>query len=158
MSNLFEGIFKGRVVIVGIGNVLRGDDAFGPKLIEQLSEQIDMVCIDAGSAPENYIGKIAKERPNTILIVDVVDLGQGPGDFKLLNKEQIVTSGFTTHDLSPRMFIDFLAQETKAAIYLLGVQPKNIDFGSEMSDEIVEALRVISNLIKETDQCMKLTS
>jgi len=153
-----KNILQGKVVIVGIGNILRGDDAFGPKLIEELSQQIDMVCIDAGSAPENYIGKIAKERPNTVLIVDVVELGKNPGDFEILSKEQIVTSGFTTHDLSPRMFIDFLENETKAAIYLLGIQPKNIDFGNEMSKEIIESLKVISDLIREADQCMKLTS
>ena len=70
-----EDVFKGKVVIVGIGNTMKGDDGFGPALVERLSPKVKAVCIDAGSAPENYTGKIVKEKPDTILIVDALHLG-----------------------------------------------------------------------------------
>ena len=53
----------GKVVIVGIGNSLRGDDALGPLLVERLKERVKVPCIDAGRSLENYIGKILKEEP-----------------------------------------------------------------------------------------------
>jgi Ni,Fe-hydrogenase maturation factor len=34
-----------------------------------------MVCINAVTIPENYIGRIAREEPETILIVDAAHLG-----------------------------------------------------------------------------------
>jgi len=155
MSNIFEGILKERVVVIGIGNILRGDDSFGPKVIEAISGKVDAVCIDVGSAPENYIGKIAKERPNTILMIDAIDLGKKPGEYELLAKDDIIHSGFSTHDLSPRMFIEFLEKETNADIYLLGVQPESISLGSPMSKNLNQTLKEVSDLIVEADQCTK---
>ncbi len=144
-----KNIFQGRVTIVGIGNILRSDDAFGPRLIEKLCNKIDAVCIDAGSAPENYLGKIAKENPDTVLIVDAVDLGKSPGEYALLTKEDILNSGLTTHNLSPRVFMDFLAKQTKAKIYLLGVQPESLEFSEEMSESLNKTLEKITKSIKE---------
>ena len=131
-----KDLFKGKIVIVGIGNLLRGDDGFGSSFIERLKEKTKNLCIDAGSAPENYIGKIIKEKPNTILIVDAVHLDLAAGEYRLLNKSDILKCGFTPHDRSPHMFIDFLERETNANIYLLGVQPKDLSFGDQMSEPV----------------------
>lgn len=145
----FEDILKGKVVIVGIGNTLRGDDGCGPALIERLQGKINAVCIDAGTAPENYTGKIIKEKPETILIVDAVHLGLTPGKYDILKGRDILKSGFTTHDMSPNMFIDYLSKETGAQVYMLGVQPKAVSFGDNMSRNMEEALKEIEKLIKE---------
>lgn len=147
MKNILREIFKAKAVIVGIGNSLRGDDGFGPALIKRLQGRIPAVCIDAGSAPENYVGKIARENPQAILIVDALHLGLTPGKYMILKKEDIVKSGLSTHDISPHMLIDYLEKQTNAHIYVLGVQPKDISFGAEMSEEMNRALQEIA-------QCM----
>ena len=110
-----------------------------------------MVCIDAGSAPENYTGKITKENPDTILIVDAVHLDLSPGEYDILKPSEIVKSGFTTHDISPRMFLEYLEKETNANIYFLGVQPENVSFGNEMSENVKKTLKKITVLIKEAE-------
>ena len=51
-------ILKGKIVIVGIGNILKGDDGLGPILSERLETVLDIPCINAGSALENYIGRL----------------------------------------------------------------------------------------------------
>ena len=38
MKSVLKEIFKGKIVIVGVGNTLRGDDGFGPMLIEKLKK------------------------------------------------------------------------------------------------------------------------
>ncbi|HIE44006.1 MAG TPA: hydrogenase maturation peptidase HycI [Candidatus Omnitrophica bacterium] len=150
---MLKDILKGKVVIVGIGNVLRGDDGFGPALIERLTPVLcggaekDAVCINAGSAPENYTGKIAKLNPDTVLIVDAVHMGVKPGEYKVLKKSDIVKGGFTTHDISPRMFIEYLEKETSADIYMLGVQPKSLSFGEKLSGNVKKTLQEVSDLI-----------
>ena len=146
-ENIFQDIFRGKTVIVGIGNSLRGDDGFGPALVKRLQGRIGTVCIDAGSAPENYVGKITRENPQTILIVDALDLGLAPGKYMILKKEDIVKSGLSTHDISPHMLIDYLEKQTNADIYVLGVQPKDISFGVEMSEEM-------NMTLEEVAECM----
>jgi len=151
MKSRIEPNFKlsGKVVIIGIGNMLRGDDGFGPRLIEKIKGKLDAVCIDAGTAPENYIGKIVKLKPDTVLIIDVAGLDLQPGEYDILKKEDILKSGFTTHDISPHMFIEFLEDQTKAEIFMLGVQPKEVSFGAGMSREVKEALDKIAELLIE---------
>jgi hydrogenase 3 maturation protease len=146
---MFKDILKGKVVIVGIGNIMRGDDSFGPELVKRLNGCVDAVCIDAGTAPENYTGKIKKESPDTILIADAVHLDLAPGGYRILKKDDILKCGFTTHDISPNMLIEYLEKETGADIYMLGIQPKHLSFGEEMSEEVKKALGDIIKSIAE---------
>ena len=148
---MFKNILRGKVVIVGVGDTLRGDDGFGPALIARLKGMVKAVCLGAGSAPENFTDKIVKEKPDTILIVDALHLGLPPGEYEILKKDDIVDCGFSTHDISPRMFIEYLENQTKASIYMLGVQPKNLSFGQEISDSVKNTLAEITDLIKEAD-------
>ena len=147
MKNKVKDILKGKIVIVGIGNILRGDDALGPLLIERLKDNVDAVCIDAGSAPENYVGKIAKLKPDTVLIIDAVHLGLKPGEYEILKKKDINENSFTTHNLSPTMFIEYLEKEISAEVYVLGVQPEDISFGKNISANAEKTLTELSQLI-----------
>lgn len=151
MKNNFQNILKGKIVVIGIGNILRGDDAFGPLFIERIKDRVeDIVCIDAGSAPENYTGKIAKLKPDTLLIVDAVHLGLKPGEYEILNKEDLDKSGFSTHNLSPSVFIGYLEEKLKANIYILGIQPATTSFGEKISASIEKTLEELSNLVVES--------
>jgi hydrogenase 3 maturation protease len=139
-------LLKGKAVIVGIGHPLRGDDALGPSLVKRLEGHINAVCIDAGSAPENYLGKIIKASADVVLFIDAVDFNEKPGFYKILEKEEILKTGFTTHDLSPKMLIGYLSTETKARIYLLGIQPKDLGLGQPLSAPVQKALCELENL------------
>lgn len=149
MKHHLRHILKGKIVIIGIGQTLRGDDGFGPALIERLKGRVKAVCLDAGTSPESYSGKIAKEAPDTILLVDAVHLGLKAGACEILEKSDILESGFTTHDISPRMFIAYLKRQTKAAIYMLGVQPQNLTLGERISDAVKKTLDHVEQDLKE---------
>ena len=137
------------MVIVGIGHPLRGDDALGLCLVKRLGGNLDALCIDAGSAPENYLGKIIKASPDVVLFIDAVDFNKKPGFYKILEQEEILKTGFTTHDLSPRMLIEYLAGQTKAKIYLLGIQPKDLGLGQELSLPVQKALSELECLFRK---------
>ena len=89
----FSHLFKGKLVIVGIGHPLRGDDDLGPCLARRLVGHINALCIDAGSAPENYLGKIIKFSPDVVLFIDAVDFNKEPGFYKILEQDQILKTG-----------------------------------------------------------------
>ena len=155
MENIFLTILRGKTVIVGIGNALRGDDGFNPALIEQIQGKVGCICIDAGSAPEKFLGVIVKEEPDTILFVDAADLDLEPGQYRILEPADIVKCGLTTHDMSSRMLIEFLENQTKANIFMLGVQAQHVSLGEAMSPCLTETLDEIQMLIQEAGSCMR---
>ena len=130
-------------IFLGCGNMIENKD------IDRLKDRVEAECIDVGTAPENYLGKIAKLDPETVLFVDAAYVGRKPGKYKVLRGKELLRTGFTTHDISPKMLMDYLAEETKASIFLLGVQPERISLGDEMSTPVKEALNEITRLIKE---------
>ena len=155
MENIFFSILQGKTVVVGIGNALRGDDGFGPALIERLQGKVGFVCIDAGSAPENFVGRIVKEQPDTILLADVVHLDLEPGKYRILEPADILKCGLTTHDMSSRMLIEFLQHQTRAKICMLGVQPQHVSLGEPMSACVRKTLNEIETLIQEAGRCTR---
>jgi coenzyme F420 hydrogenase subunit delta len=72
--------------ILGCGNVLFGDDGFGPAVARYCQEHCEIssgVCImDVGTSVRNILFDImlSDERPSTIVIVDAMDCGCEPGD------------------------------------------------------------------------------
>ena len=70
---------KSKVLILGIGNPLKADDAAGPLVCEKISGRVKADVIDAGTVPENYIGSIIKKAPENILIIDAIDFDAKPG-------------------------------------------------------------------------------
>ena len=135
-----------RIVIVGIGNKLRSDDGFGPILIARLKGGKDIHLIDAGTAPESFLGPIINSKPEVVIILDVADSGSEPGRIDILNKDDILKIGFSTHDASPSMFIEFLENSLNADIYMVAVQPKSLEFGEVLSKEVEEAINKLERI------------
>ncbi len=149
-SGELKKILQGKIVFVGIGNPLKGDDGFGPELIARLQGRVRALCLDAGTAPESYTGKVVREDPDTIVFVDAVHMGLPPGETRVLAGSEILKAGFTTHDLSPSLLIQYLESQTpRSRIYLLGVEPQALTLGEPISAAIKETLEDLSRLIRE---------
>lgn len=140
---------EGKIVIVGMGNPLKGDDGFGPCLIRRLKGKAKAHLIDGGSAPENYVGKIASLQPDTILVIDACDLGWAPGKMKLLEIEQMKHTGYSTHNTSPGVFMNYLKETTGADVFMLAVQPKEVRLGDGVSSPVERAMERIGEWLSE---------
>jgi len=134
---------------VGIGNPLRGDDAAGPELIKELRNSLRcLLLLDVGEVPENYLEKIVKEKPNTIVLVDAVDLGAPPGTIRIIEEGDIRDESLSTHNVSLRLVAKYLQRETSADVFLLGIQPKTIQFGKEISEPVRGGLEKIIRILE----------
>jgi len=149
---------NGKVMILGVGNPLRGDDGAGPYLIDQLKGQTDATLLNCEEVPENFIGKIVEHQPNTILIIDAIDLGMSPGAVAVLEEEKLEDASWSTHHASLQLFINCVKADTKGNVLVLGIQPKSTDFGSEMSDEIKETLSILQHIILKALSLRQLPS
>jgi len=150
MLDELKARLKGKVVILGVGNPLKGDDGFGPELVKRLKGRVSAELIDGGTAPENYLEVIANLKPDTIMVVDAVHFDGSPGELRLLRSEDILSAELSTHKLSPKVLMDFLSQRCSADIFMLAVQPRSIEFGAEMNSEVKRKVERLEVLLSET--------
>lgn len=142
---------RSKVVVVGIGNILKGDDGAGPILISRLKNKIEAICIDAATVPENYIGLITKEKPDLILLADAIsNPDTEPGEIMLYSPKQISRlSGVSTHSASLSLFLNLLSQDCLAKVYLIGINPSSLDFDTTLSVSAQQAISRLEELFLE---------
>ena len=132
---------KGKVVIIGVGNSLRSDDAAGSILADRIKDKVPYKVYDTGTAPENYLSKIINEQPDNIVIIDAVDFGGKPGDCCVFEGAKIRTANlFSTHNASISMVINYLQSNLKVDIIILAIQPRTVSLGDGMSQEVTQML------------------
>lgn len=144
-------LITGPVVIVGVGNELRGDDALGVLLAERLEGRVNATIIIGQDVPENFAVQVAQLRPALVLLLDAADMGLQPGSVRLLPAEQAPAVPGGTHRPSLEMFAAFVRLESGAPSYIVGVQPDmtRVDMGSEMSPAVQHAIERVAEVLVE---------
>jgi hydrogenase 3 maturation protease len=159
MAKLHNLISKKNLLIIGIGNSIKGDDGVGPEIIKRLKDVTlretkglggNINLLDVGSAPENYTKKIKDLQPDKIIIIDAVAMGEKAGTVKVIDEKEIASGYFTTHNMPLNMFVEYIKQETEAEIIFVGIQPKSTKFGEGLSEPVQKAIeKIVKELIKE---------
>jgi hydrogenase 3 maturation protease len=143
-----------RLVIIGIGNLLKSDDGLGVVIVTKLQGKTtnNILLIDCGTVPETYVGPIRKFNPSHVLMIDAAELSSKPGTVRFVFPDEIQGLTISTHTLPLNVFADYLKKETNTKIGLLAVQPKNLDFGESLSLEVLDAVKSLSNTILDVIQ------
>jgi len=138
---------RGRVTVVGIGNPLRGDDAAGCLVARGLRPAPCLQSIVAEEVPESHLGSVTASRPDTIVLVDAVDMGAPAGSLALVEASDL--NGFTptTHHVPLDILARWLARETGADVVVAAVQPRRIGWGDPMSPEVGEGARLLAGAL-----------
>ena len=129
-------------VLMGVGNELRGDDVVGIYVARNFKKDGWYVIV-AGQVPEDFSSEIKKLRPELLIIVDAALMGLKPGEFRIVPPEKIPKVAFSTHGMPLSFFINYL-KEYVGKIILIGIEPRQMEFGRNMSDEVKEGA---SNLL-----------
>ena len=84
---MYRAISTKKVLILGCGNVLLGDDGFGPAVIKKLKQRFNLPdyahAEDVGTSIREVLFQIAllREHPEHIIVIDAVDKpGRTPGE------------------------------------------------------------------------------
>ena len=147
-----------RILVLGIGNVLMGDDALGSHVIQELEARYDfpdeVSLIDAGTPGVDLTAYMAGH--DVLLVVDVVRAEGRPGEFrhydkaKLLEKAPVVA--MSPHEPGLRealLTADFMGV-APAEVKLIGVIPEVVDLGVRLSEAVRSALpRVLEEVVAE---------
>lgn len=134
--------------LVGVGNVMKGDDGAGPALVARLAGRgARFPFVDASEVPENYGGWVLKQRLDTAVFVDAVDFGGAPGQWRIVPFEDLMHSASSTHRLSLHFLIRYLTEEWKGEALLVGVQPKSLKLGEALSSEVEAGIESLSEAL-----------
>jgi len=140
---------SGRVVVVGVGNPLRGDDAAGCLVARRLQGTPGVRVIEAEEVPESFVGDIAAAMPDVVALVDAVDLGAEPGAVAMLEREQVATYAPTTHRMPLSLVMEVVQRRTGADVFLIAVQPLTLAFGAKVSPEVSATVEVLVAVLSE---------
>ncbi|UCG57328.1 MAG: hydrogenase 3 maturation endopeptidase HyCI [Phycisphaerales bacterium] len=149
-SNPLEQLNKlqgSKTVIVGIGNTLKGDDGAGPLVCQKLMGKVAAEVVDAGTVPENYVGPIIKKTPQTLIIIDAIDFGASPGTLSIFRPDQLDSFVFSTHALSPHMFVDPICQQTNPDVFFIGIQPEHTRLGEPICAPVQKAVQQLAQTL-----------
>jgi hydrogenase maturation protease len=151
-----EQCFQGRVCLMGLGNVDYGDDGFGVRLAERIGARAhgtgDAPCrhdvINAGTMPERFLGRLAKEDFDNLIFLDAIEFNGAPGSMIFLNAGEM-TARFpqiSTHKISLGVLAEYIeAEGTKA--WLLGVQPKSLKTAGGLTPIVQATLEVLDEML-----------
>lgn len=127
--------------IIGIGNYSMADDGIGLRIVEHIAqngldrgfETIDLA--DEGMRLLFYL----KEETEKIVLIDAVDLGLPPGEYRLFKPEDVDSTKdmkrLTTHEGDILRILQFARSlgYPIPPITILGIQPGILDPGMELS-------------------------
>jgi len=141
-----------RVVVVGIGSGMRGDDAAGIEVLRRLRGRLrspNVLLIDGGVAPENFTSQIRRFRPSHIIFVDATEFGAKPGDVVIADPGAITGQSVSTHTIPLSALAGYLKEQTGADIILIGIQPSQIDMGAKISDVVKVSVSRVFEILTE---------
>ncbi len=145
-----------KLTVLGLGNILSGDDGIGvlliQKLIERQSEFPLVEFIDGGVGGLRLLN-LLEEIP-AVLIVDSADMKLQASESRLIIPAQLAEDqgekGFSLHDIS---FAQTLAMAerffSRPATVIFAIQPKSVEQSDKLSDELNDAFgRLEDQIIK----------
>lgn len=150
LNRLLSRQSNSRIAVVGIGNEMRGDDAAGMLVVRSLNLRVVNLehfrIIEGGHAPENATSELRKFTPDLVLLIDAADMGKVAGSIALIPMEQIDGISASTHSLPLYMLARYLTLELNCEVALLGIQPKSVETGESVSNEVNQA---VSDIVDE---------
>ena len=140
--------WNSETLVLGCGNVLFGDDGFGPEVVEHLQKNFEIppeVCVvNAGTGVREILFNIviSDKRPKRIIIVDAVDVGKSPGEMFELDITDIPEKkidDFSMHQLPTSNLLKELESMCGVNVRIMSVQIQNIP--DEVSPGLSKVIR-----------------
>lgn len=144
-----------RLLVVGMGNVLEGDDGFGVRVAQSLLEADDLPrgvrVLEVGIGGMHLVQELL-DGWDALIVVDAVDRGDPPGRVCLLRPEIPDLDDLDEEARSSVLADLHYTVPAKAlvmarglgvlppTVLLLGCQPERMELGDRLSDTVADAV------------------
>jgi len=92
--------------------------------------------------------QVVGEGPDTVVLIDSVDLKSTPGSLALLDKDQVAGYWPSTHRMPLSLLMDYLERETHAHVCLIAIQPSQTAFLEPVSGEVSASVAGLAEVLK----------
>ncbi len=146
------------VLILGCGNVLFGDDGFGPAVAQQLQRNFtipsDVCVLDTGTSVREILFDtiLADKKPLKIIIVDAMDCSRKPGEIFAIDLDsypKIKLDDFSLHQVPTsnllRELRDFCNIEVIVTACQVSSIPESVKPG--LSDTVKAAVKSAAEML-----------
>ncbi|HEY1809573.1 MAG TPA: HyaD/HybD family hydrogenase maturation endopeptidase [Acidobacteriaceae bacterium] len=147
------------IVVLGLGNLMRTDDAVGMLAVEQLRADVRLPAsvslVDGGTLGLDLLYPL--EGATHLLALDAVDTGAAPGTLLRFEEEQIaelpISKSVHLLGFSDLIGAMHLTGSTPAEIVVLGVQPEATGWGTQLTSRVEGALpELIASAIAQVER------
>ena len=159
-----------RILILGLGNILLRDEGVGSRvaaLLQEKSMPADVEVVDGGTAALDVL--LLAQGATKLIVIDALKAGGKPGTiyrakFQAGERDKLAEilagQGDSKISLHQIGLIDALAVAGRLncvpeEIVIIGVEPGEVDWGLELTDQVAQKLPEIINIVlKETEDAV----
>ena len=140
----------GPVLVLGIGNVLMGDEGVGPAVVRELESRDlppGVTCLDGGTGSFTLLGPM--QESSRVVLIDACADGRDPGTISRL--EPRFSSDYpptlTAHDIGLKDLLDalhILGDPPPVTLFAVSIefpQPLNLGLGPRVAASVAEVAR-----------------
>jgi hydrogenase maturation protease len=135
-----------KILVLGVGNMLLGDEGIGIHLIQEMKKERlpqNVELVDGGTAGIDLLYWL--EEADYIIIVDCVETGEEPGTiFRIPSDELLLDSTgqiISLHDINLSKVLSLAKRmKTLPPTIIFGIQPEVIAFQTELSPTLKNIL------------------
>jgi hydrogenase maturation protease len=141
---------RNRTAIVGLGNIFMGDDGVGVRAVERIG-QIGVpertLLVDIGTSSLDSMDVIVDSE--RLVVIDAVKGGSDPGTVYRLRPEDLASGRYeqlSLHQVSLLESLELARLKGRIApdVVIIGVEPKSIRPGRELSSEVQARLTEVA--------------
>ncbi len=141
-----------RVLLVGLGNESRGDDGAGVLVARRMEARASsrFRVMNLGEALGRLLPDATDFMPSHIIIVDAAIFGAKSGSVRPMELDEMEAAhSSSTHDLPISVAVGLVTSETHSKSIAIGIQPKEVGIGHEMSSDVRDACERVISLLEE---------
>jgi len=143
-----------KIGIIGIGNLLNGDDGIGIVLIQKIRKRDlfpNISIFDAGTGGMKVL-HLLKDL-DRVLIIDAVHMDKKPGEYVFFSPGEVqsMEDSGGTHGSNLIQVLELSKEmgEIPEKIVIMGIQPKRTDIGEDMSEEVESRIEEMLDNLEE---------
>lgn len=136
------------VLVLGVGNVLLGDDGIGPALVRKVQDLYADVksveCIDGGTQGLALLGYLGGRE--ALIVLDAFAGGRNAGEVSVLEGAELLSGGAsratTAHEgnAGELLAVAQLLGELPARVFFVGIEPERVRTELGLSAPVAKAL------------------
>ncbi|MBW1689195.1 MAG: hydrogenase maturation protease [Deltaproteobacteria bacterium] len=143
-----------RTLILGIGNLILKDEGIGVHVVRALEEKKlppEVGLIDGGTATMDLLSVIYESE--RIIVIDALKAGGEPGTIYRCLPEDLMETSDRPLSLHQLGLLDVLGMSRQlggdAAVVIIGVEPKEISWGLELTEELQAVVPKVVKAVKK---------